>query len=50
MARSRLFRFSDRHSYKPSEVVGLFLVSLFLGMFVYAICVAANFLVDSIFG
>jgi hypothetical protein len=29
MARARLFRFRDRASFKPSEVVGLFLISLF---------------------
>jgi len=46
----RLSRFGDRQSYKPSEVVGLFVISIFGGMFVFAICMAVNILIESIFG
>lgn len=38
MARSRLFRFRDRASYKSSEVLALFLLSIFLGMLFYGLC------------
>lgn len=50
MGRSRLYRFGDRSSYKPSEVVGLFLVSIFFGMFVFGICMMVNSLVERLFG
>lgn len=50
MGRGRLYRFGDRHSYKPSEVLGLFVVSLFGGMFVFGICMLVNSLLERFFG
>jgi hypothetical protein len=48
--RSRLFRFRDRASYKSSEVLGLFVVSIFLGMFVYGVMMAIDFALTQLFG
>jgi hypothetical protein len=48
--RSRLFRFRDRASYKSSEVLGLFIISIFLGMFVYGLMWAIDQLVTRVFG
>jgi hypothetical protein len=42
MARSRLFRFRDRASYKASEVLGLFIISMFLGMIFFLFCVLVD--------
>ncbi len=46
----RISRFGDRQSYKPSEVVGLFVLSLFGGMIVFGICMLINSLLERIFG
>ena len=48
--RSRLFRFRDRASYKTSEVLGLFVLSIFLGMIFFGICAAIDYALQSIFG
>ncbi len=48
--RSRLFRFRDRASYKSSEVIGLFLISIFAGMIFFGICAALNALYERLFG
>jgi len=48
--RSRFFRFRDRASYKSSEVIGLFLISIFAGMFFYGLCMLVDFLLRSLFG
>lgn len=45
---SRLLRFRDRRSYKSSEVVALFLVSLFAGMLFCAICAALDFVINNL--
>ncbi len=50
MARGRISRFSDRQSYKPSEVLGLFVISLFVGMFIFGICMLVNELLERLFG
>ena len=50
MRRGSLYRFRDRQSYKPSEVVGLFVLSLFGGMFVFGICMLVDSLIQRIFG
>jgi hypothetical protein len=49
MRRSRLFRFRDRASYKSSEVLALFVMSIFLGMLVYVICLALSWIFERIF-
>jgi hypothetical protein len=46
MANSRLFRFRDRSSYKPSEVVGLFVISLIGGALICLTCVALDSLIN----
>lgn len=46
----RITRFGDRQSYKPSEVLGLFVISLFLGMFVFGVCILINGLINRFFG
>jgi hypothetical protein len=48
--RSRLFRFRDRASYKPSEVLGLFVISIFLGMFVFLLMMAVDHVLSKLFG
>jgi hypothetical protein len=48
--RSRLFRFRDRGSYKTSEVLGLFIVSLFLGMLFFLVCMAVDYALGLLFG
>ncbi len=48
--RSKLSRFRDRASYKTSEVLGLFIISLFLGMFLFGLCMAIDYAIDSLFG
>ena len=48
--RRGIYRFRDRGSYKPSEVLGLFVLSLFGGMLLFGLCVLANSLMDRIFG
>jgi hypothetical protein len=48
--KSRLFRYSDRASYKTSEVLALFLLSLFLGMFFFLVCAAVDYGIRMIFG
>ncbi|MBX6312113.1 MAG: hypothetical protein IRY99_04220 [Isosphaeraceae bacterium] len=46
----RIGRFKDRASYKPSEVVGLFVISLFGGMLFFLICVLVDHLLGQFFG
>ncbi len=48
--KSRLSKYRDRASYKSSEVVGLFVVSLFLGMLFFLICVAIDYAFQLVFG
>lgn len=48
--RSRFTRFRDRASYKPSEVLGLFVISLFFGMFVFLIMMAVDHMLTRFFG
>lgn len=50
MGRGRLYRFGDRQSTKPSEVVGLFVLSIFLGMIIFGICMFVNEMIERIFG
>jgi hypothetical protein len=50
MPRSRLFRFRDRGSYKSSEVVGLFVISIGLGMVFYLICLGLSWLCERFMG
>jgi hypothetical protein len=45
---SRLLRFRDRGSYKSSEVVGLFLVSLFAGMIFCVVCAAIDYALNTV--
>jgi hypothetical protein len=48
--RSKFFRHSDRASYKSSEVVGLFVISLFLGMITFGVCMAIDYGIRQLFG
>jgi hypothetical protein len=48
--RSRMFRFQDRASYKTSEVLGLFVISIFLGMIFFGICAAIDYALHVLFG
>lgn len=50
MRRAGIFRFRDRGSYKPSEVLGLFVLSIFLGMGVFGICMLVSMMIDRITG
>lgn len=50
MRRGAFFRFRDRSSYKPSEVVGLFVISLFGGMLIFGVCMLISSIVDRIMG
>jgi hypothetical protein len=50
MARSRLFRFRDRGSYKSSEVVALFVLSLFGGALLFLLCVLVDWFLRTFFG
>jgi hypothetical protein len=45
---SRLLRFRDRGSYKSSEVVALFLVSLFAGMIFCGMCAAIDYAINTL--
>lgn len=48
--RSRLSRFGDRASYKASEVLGLFVISIFGGMAIFGICMAIDYALERLFG
>ena len=50
MGRSRLGRYRDRQSYKASEVVGLFILSLFGGMLIFGLFVLVDWLLQRLFG
>ena len=50
MRRGGLYRFRDRGSYKPSEVVGLFVISIFLGMGMVGICMLVSMTIDRLTG
>lgn len=50
MGRSRLFRFRDRGSYKSSEVVALFLLSLFGGAIMFLLCMVVDWFLRTFFG
>lgn len=50
MSRGKFFRFRDRGSYKASEVLALFVISLIGGMFLFAICAAVDYLIRHIMG
>jgi hypothetical protein len=47
--RSKFFRYSERASYKSSEVVALFVLSLFLGMVTFGICMAIDYAIRQLF-
>jgi hypothetical protein len=49
MSRARIFRFRDRASYKSSEVVGLFVVSVILGGVFCLTCAMVDFLTNQFF-
>lgn len=46
----RAFRYRDRKSYKASEVVGLFVVSIFGGMLFFGLCALVDFLIGRFTG
>ena len=46
MGRARRFRFRDRASFKPSEVIGLFLISLFGWMLFFLLVMALDHLLS----
>jgi hypothetical protein len=48
--RGRLFRFKDRASYKTSEVLGLFVISIFLGMAFFGVCLVVDYALQTLFG
>jgi hypothetical protein len=50
MPRGQLFRGWGRRSYKASEVVGLFVLSIFAGMIISGVAVAIDFLLRTFFG
>jgi hypothetical protein len=50
MSKARIFRFRDRASYKSSEVVGLFVVSVILGGAFCLTCVALDYMLSTILG
>ena len=41
-SRGRLFRHRDRASYKASEVLGLYIISMGLGMIFFGLCMAID--------
>lgn len=45
---SRLLRFRDRSSYKSSEVVALFVISIFAGMIFCGICAAIDYVLNTL--
>jgi hypothetical protein len=45
MFRVRITQFRDRASYKSSEVIALFIVSIFGGMLFCGLCVVIDFLI-----
>jgi hypothetical protein len=47
MPRFRLSRFRDRASYKSSEVIGLFIISLFAGAVFCGLCMVVDYLVKT---
>jgi hypothetical protein len=48
MAGGRYLRFRDRGSYKSSEVVGLFIISIMGGMLFCGICFALDYLLSKV--
>lgn len=48
-SRGRFFKYRDRASYKISEVLGLFIISMGLGMIFFGICVALDHLSNWLF-
>jgi hypothetical protein len=50
MSRARFFRFGERASYKSSEVVGLFVVSMILGGVFCLVCAAVDYFVGQFLG
>ncbi len=49
-SRGRFFRTRDRQSYKASEVVGLFVLSIIGGMILSGVAIAIDFLLKRFFG
>jgi hypothetical protein len=49
MFRVRVTRFRDRASYKSSEVIALFIVSLFAGGIFCGLCALADFITARFF-
>ena len=48
--RSRSFRSGGGRSSRASEVVGIFLVSIFVGMIISGVAVAIDFVFRTLFG
>ncbi len=48
--RGRFFKDSDRTSYKASEVVGLFVISIILGGVICLICYAVDYSIGKVAG
>lgn len=48
--RSRFFRQTGRSAFKTSEVLALFIISLFFGMFFFLLCAAIDYVIKSVFG
>lgn len=48
--RGRFLKYRDRASYKSSEVIGLFIISMGLGMIFFGICMAIDYVFTSFFG
>lgn len=49
-SRGRFFRFRDRRSYKASEVIGLFILSIIGGMILSGVAIAIDFVFRTLFG
>jgi hypothetical protein len=50
MFRTRVSRFRDRASFKSSEVIALFIISLFFGMVVFVVCWVGELVTQHFFG
>lgn len=48
--RGNFFRTRGRQSYKASEVIGLFILSIIGGMLVCGLAVAIDFVLQTVFG
>lgn len=48
--KGRFFRHTGRAAFKTSEVLALFVISLFLGMFFFLVCAAIDYGIRTVFG